>query len=123
MSSQNPLASDAIRQGVPRMPSYTSATSPDADNTSKSPKRANTTAIFSNQEEPIKDDQNEAPDAFESGTHSDNEENAEPVRGSIELDELPIELITLTDRYACACASPPASSRTRQPNSREKQFH
>ncbi|KAG6007815.1 hypothetical protein E4U21_005535 [Claviceps maximensis] len=99
MSSRSPPASDAIRQGVPRMTSYSSVTFPDVDNTLKLPERANTTATCSSQEPPVGDDQDGAPDAFESGAHSDNEENTDPVRGSVELDELPIELITLTDSF------------------------
>lgn len=39
-----------------------------------------------------------APDTFETAEHTDNEDTIENSRASIELDELPIELITLTDR-------------------------
>lgn len=100
MSSQSPPPSEAIRQGVPRMSSFSSVTSSNVDYSLRLPKKASTTAISLDREAPIRDDGDEAPDAFESGVHSDNEENAEPGRGSVELDELPIELITLTDRYA-----------------------
>jgi hypothetical protein len=57
-------------------------------------KRANT---FHNDHQP---DHHESkiPDAFETSEHNDNEEPADNTRASIELDELPIELITLTDR-------------------------
>lgn len=107
MSSQASSSSDAIRQGVPRMPSYSSAASRDGDDTRKLPKRANTapnsSSSKSNQEAVVEGDEREAPSAFESGAHSDNDENADTARGSVELDELPIELITLTDRYACGC--------------------
>lgn len=40
----------------------------------------------------------EGPDAFETSEQTDNEEIADAGRGSIDLDDLPIELITLTDR-------------------------
>ena len=40
----------------------------------------------------------EAPDTFDTADNSDNEEFPEITRNSIELDDLPIELITLTDR-------------------------
>ncbi|KAG6016103.1 hypothetical protein E4U54_002303 [Claviceps lovelessii] len=99
MSSQSPPPSEAIRQGVPRMSSFSSVTSSNVDYSLRLPKKASTTAISLDREAPIRDDGDEAPDAFESGVHSDNEENAEPGRGSVELDELPIELITLTDSF------------------------
>lgn len=93
------------------MPSYLSAASRDGDITFKLPKRANTTPSSSNPEAVINHGQNEvtdALDAFESGNHSDNEENVEPTRGSVELDDLPIELITVTDRYAYSSISKPS---------------
>lgn len=46
----------------------------------------------------------DGPDAFETSEHTDNEDVADAGRGSIDLDELPIELITLTDRYSCSLA-------------------
>ncbi|KAF5026048.1 hypothetical protein F66182_1840 [Fusarium sp. NRRL 66182] len=53
------------------------------------PKRAHT---FAN-------DGAQSPDAFETGEHSDSDDGAETTRASIELDILPIELITLTDSF------------------------
>ncbi|KAG5941856.1 hypothetical protein E4U53_007331 [Claviceps sorghi] len=97
MASQTPPASDATRQGVRRIPSYLSATSADADNPLTLSEPVSTTDMSSSQEAPVREHQGEAPDAFESGPHSDTEGNAEPLPGSVELDELPIELITLTD--------------------------
>ncbi|UKZ51916.1 hypothetical protein TrVGV298_005681 [Trichoderma virens] len=41
----------------------------------------------------------EAPDTFDTAENSDNEELPEITRASIELDDLPIELITLTDSF------------------------
>lgn len=41
----------------------------------------------------------DAPDAFDTAEHSENDDVTETARASVELDELPIELITLTDRY------------------------
>ncbi|GAB0133210.1 hypothetical protein EsDP_00001623 [Epichloe bromicola] len=103
MSSQASSSSDAIRQGVPRMPSYSSAASRNGDDSRKLPKRANTTPNSSSskptQEAVVKGDEVEAPSAFESGAHSDNDENVDTARGSVELDELPIELVTLTDSF------------------------
>ncbi|KAG6099896.1 hypothetical protein E4U30_005792 [Claviceps sp. LM220 group G6] len=97
MSQQTSPTASAIRQGMDRMPSLSSATSPDGERTLLLPQRAITTVDSS--EAPSKDDENEVPDAFETGAHSDIEENVEPSRASIELDELPIELITLTDSF------------------------
>ena len=39
------------------------------------------------------------PDAFETNHDSESDEADEPTRASVELDELPIELITLTDSF------------------------
>ncbi|KAG6025265.1 hypothetical protein E4U41_001575, partial [Claviceps citrina] len=90
MSSQARSTADAMR----------SATSRDGDNTFDPPKRADSTSSSTlSQEAGNEDDEIEALDAFESATHSDNEDNTEPPRGSIELDELPIELVTLTDSF------------------------
>ena len=61
---------------------------------SKRMKRANT---FHNDHQPDPKESN-APDAFETSEHTDNDEPVDNTRASIELDELPIELITLTDR-------------------------
>ncbi|KAG6093466.1 hypothetical protein E4U31_006766 [Claviceps sp. LM219 group G6] len=97
MSQQTSPTASAIRQGMDRMPSLSSTTSPDGERTLLLPQRAITTVDSS--EAPSKDDENEVPDAFETGAHSDIEENVEPSRASIELDELPIELITLTDSF------------------------
>jgi len=47
-------------------------------------------------DDPTDTDSAAAPDAFES--REDHEESVEPMRASIELDDLPIELISLTDR-------------------------
>lgn len=97
MSQQTSPTASAIRQDMDRIPSLSSATSPDGERTLLLPQRAITTVDSSGV--PLKEDENEAPDAFETGAHSDIEENVEPSRASVELDELPIELITLTDRY------------------------
>ncbi|KAG5927331.1 hypothetical protein E4U42_002354 [Claviceps africana] len=106
MSSQTPPASDAIRQGVRRLPSYLSATSADVDDPLKLSEGESTADIPSSQGAPVQEDQIEALDAFESGPRSDTEENAEPVPGSVELDELPIELITLTDSFVESLGAP-----------------
>ncbi|KAG6303036.1 hypothetical protein E4U09_001140 [Claviceps aff. purpurea] len=97
MSQQTSPTASAIRQDMDRMPSLSSATSPDGERTLLLPQRAITTVDSSGV--PLKEDENEAPDAFETGAHSDIEENVEPSRASVELDELPIELITLTDSF------------------------
>lgn len=101
MSAQNSKTSDAIRQGVPRMPSYSNPAArddKDDNNRLKLPKRAHT---FQNgsPHDTLPHDQENGPDAFETGDHSDHEDNTETARPSVDLDELPIELITLTDRY------------------------
>lgn len=55
------------------------------------PKRAHT---FQN------DGTAQQPDAFETSQDADDhDETADHGRGSVDLDELPIELVTLTDRY------------------------
>jgi hypothetical protein len=50
------------------------------------------------------------PDAFETAEDSDGEGNVEVTRASIELDDLPIELITLTDKQVQPASSAYGSS-------------
>ncbi|KHN99520.1 VPS9 domain protein [Metarhizium album ARSEF 1941] len=92
MSSQNSKGSDAIRQGVPRMPSYTDAAPRNDSHRPGLPERAQT---FHNASSPDHD----GPDAFDTSEHSENDDNTETARASIELDVLPIELITFTDSF------------------------
>ncbi|KAK2600312.1 hypothetical protein QQS21_004953 [Conoideocrella luteorostrata] len=99
MASRTPKGSDAARQAVPRMPSFSQPASQDDGDSLKLPKRANTFQHNSINISHANDDDTERPDAFESGGHSDVEDNADATRTSVELDELPIELITLTDSF------------------------
>lgn len=96
MSSQNSKGSDAIRQGVPRMPSYPDSAHRNENDRLELPKRAHT---FHNGSIPEVQPNHDAPDAFDTAEHSENDDVTETARASVELDELPIELITLTDRY------------------------
>jgi hypothetical protein len=41
----------------------------------------------------------EQPDAFENAENSDDDDNIEITRASVDLDELPIELVQLIDKY------------------------
>jgi hypothetical protein len=41
----------------------------------------------------------EKPDAFENAEQSDDDDNIEITRASVDLDELPIELVQLIDKY------------------------
>lgn len=102
MSAQSSKTSDAIRQGVPRMPSYSNPAAQDDkddNNRLKLPKRAHTFQNGSPHEIRPHNYEDATPDAFEAGDHSETEDNTETARPSVDLDELPIELITLTDRY------------------------
>ncbi|KAF5010554.1 hypothetical protein FDECE_3296 [Fusarium decemcellulare] len=100
MASRSPSEGSSARPSAPRTASYsqtpkTPAT--DGDDRLQVPKRAHTFDNASSAAEVA-----ESPDAFETGEHSDNEDGIETTRASIELDILPIELITLTDRQEAA---------------------
>lgn len=95
MAPPSPDKSPAGRPSVPRSSSSLSQHDRDDTNGQKPPRRAQTFPSASPLEE--KDD---ASDAFENNNDSDDEDGVEGTRASIELDVLPIELITLTDRYA-----------------------
>ncbi|KAK5990094.1 Vacuolar sorting-associated 9b-like protein [Cladobotryum mycophilum] len=87
------------RPGLARLASFSNNRT---DNDSlKQPKRAHT---FHNGAPIEKNPDNPGPgfgalDTFERGEHSDPEEELEFTRGSIDLDDLPIELVTLTDSF------------------------
>lgn len=86
------------------MPSHSSAASRDDTDAPPSPKRAGTLQNgTANASKSAAGDDHKGPDAFETGNHSDHEEDHEEhTRTSVEMDELPIELITLTDRFVRA---------------------
>ncbi|KAF4466018.1 hypothetical protein FALBO_7134 [Fusarium albosuccineum] len=97
MASRSPSEGSSARPSAPRTASYsqTSKTpATDGDDRLQVPKRAHTFANASSAAAHA-----ESPDAFETGEHSDNEDGIETTRASIELDILPIELITLTDSF------------------------
>ncbi|OAA38134.1 VPS9 domain protein [Metarhizium rileyi] len=96
MPSPNLKESNAVRQGIPRIPSYSSTPSRSDNARLELPKRAHT---FHNGAAPDIEPGNDAPDAFDTADHSETDDNTETARASIELDELPIELITLTDSF------------------------
>lgn len=96
------MASDSIRQGVPRMPSHPHPADRDNNTRLELPKRAHT---FQNGTAHQAELDDAAPDAFDTAEYSENEDNTETARPSVELDELPIELITLTDRYGNTSAT------------------
>lgn len=87
-------SSDPAVSGKPATARINSHDAPQSRRTSASihlPKRAHT---FHN------DGAARRPDAFETSQDSDeHEEPADNGRSSVDLDELPIELVTLTDRY------------------------
>ncbi|KAH7170377.1 hypothetical protein EDB81DRAFT_636809 [Dactylonectria macrodidyma] len=89
MASQGPTKSSSARPSVPRTQTSQSLVPDDGDHL-QPPKRAHTIA------HPAVAD---SPDAFETSDHSDGEDALELTRASIELDILPIELITLTDSF------------------------
>lgn len=92
----------AGRPGPVRISSFspqTSQTSQTDHDNLRLPKRAHTFQNGSLVDNPLEDDADtKAPDAFETGEHSEAEDGPETTRASIELDDLPIELITMTDR-------------------------
>ncbi|KAH8737901.1 hypothetical protein BGZ61DRAFT_24448 [Ilyonectria robusta] len=90
MASQSPAKGSSARPSVPRTQTSQSVT-PDGDDRLHLPKRAHT---FANPA-----DVADSPDAFETSDHTDTEDALEVTRASIELDILPIELVTLTDSF------------------------
>ncbi|GKT88431.1 vps9 domain protein [Colletotrichum tofieldiae] len=107
MSSTGPSKSLAARPGTIRTPSFTRQ-SEDSDPL-RVPKRAQTfqngtttdplaTPVISSL--PTQPDEPEAPDAFETAGRpsTDNDEGFDG-RGSVDLGELPIELVSLTDSF------------------------
>ncbi|KAJ3527291.1 hypothetical protein NM208_g10774 [Fusarium decemcellulare] len=97
MASRSPSEGSSARPSAPRTASYSQTPKPpatDGDDRLQVPKRAHTFANASSAAAHA-----ESPDAFETGEHSDNEDGIETTRASIELDILPIELITLTDSF------------------------
>ncbi|SCV25655.1 related to VPS9 [Fusarium fujikuroi] len=102
-SSQRLMASRDASEGLSARPSTTRTVShshtpktaaPSSDDRLKVPKRAHTFANTTSAKEGTA-----SPDAFDTAEHSDSDDGIETTRASIELDILPIELITLTDSF------------------------
>ena len=100
MAPQSPTKSSSARPSAPRGSSYSQQQSQtDDDDGLKLPKRAHTFANAGPAEKHATIPEEHGPDAFETGEHSDTENaHIEITRASVELDILPIELITLIDR-------------------------
>lgn len=90
----------AVRPSPDRLASYSNQLNSNSKDSIPIPKRAHTFHSPSPSEKNIDAGSNtETPDTFDTTeNNSDNEEFPEMTRASIELDDLPIELITLTDR-------------------------
>src|SRR6478735_4986722 len=104
MASRNPSESSPARPSATRTASHTHTAKTTASSSGDRlavPRRAHTFANAT----PSTDESATSPDAFETGEHSDSDDGIEVTRASIELDILPIELITLTDRYAEECSA------------------
>ncbi|SPJ84305.1 related to VPS9 [Fusarium torulosum] len=97
MASRNPSESSSVRPSTTRTASHShslKASAPSSDRL-QVPKRAHT---FANATSAL-DDSAASPDAFETGEHSDSDDGVEGTRASVELDILPIELITVADSF------------------------
>jgi hypothetical protein len=107
MASRNPSESSSARPSTTRTASHSHTPKAPASSSDRLqvPKRAHT---FANATSAL-DDSAASPDAFETGEHSDSDDGVEGTRASVELDILPIELITVTDRYARIAQSCPDS--------------
>ncbi|KAM0436868.1 hypothetical protein ACHAPT_002581 [Fusarium lateritium] len=93
MASRSPSDGSAARPSAPRTSTFSQTPktpASDGDDHLQVPKRAHTFANAS---------PTGSPDAFESGDHDDTDDALETTRASVELDILPIELITLTDSF------------------------
>ncbi|KAF4338596.1 VPS9 [Fusarium beomiforme] len=97
MASRNPSEGFSARPSTTRTASHSQTSKTNASNSDdrlKVPKRAHTFAHAS-----TATDGTTSPDAFDTAEHSDSDDGIEITRASIELDILPIELITLTDSF------------------------
>lgn len=103
MASQGAKGPQPARQGATRMPTYPQPAGRDDNDSLKPPKRAHTfhngSPAERHRDKATGRDGGDAPDAFEtSRTLMDVDDNIEITRASVDLNDLPIELITLTDR-------------------------
>ncbi|KAF9766212.1 hypothetical protein IL306_001418 [Fusarium sp. DS 682] len=97
MASRSPSESFSARPSTTRTASHSHSPKTNASNSDdrlKVPKRAHTFAHASSAT-----DGAASPDVFDTAEHSDSDDGIEITRASIELDILPIELITLTDSF------------------------
>lgn len=102
MATTGPLESTAARPNPARVPSSTGDSI--KDDPRRPMKKAHTFADSSSLEPLTKIQSSESsrgPDAFETSAGGDNDDDsdgADMIRGSIDLGDLPIELVSLTDR-------------------------
>lgn len=94
MAPPSPEQSAAPRPTSSRTTSFPQKTERDDKDSLKPPKRAQT---FHN-ESPAEKQDGKGTSAFEADEDSDDDHEIEASRASIELDVLPIELVSLTDR-------------------------
>lgn len=112
MASQNSPDFRSLRQPATRTPSFPQAPVRDENSHPKPPKRAHT---FHNgsptqrhrEQSKLNTSVHTEPDAFETADATDNDDSNDMTRASVDLDDLPIELITLTDRCVACLASTP----------------
>ncbi|PNP57846.1 hypothetical protein THARTR1_02004 [Trichoderma harzianum] len=99
-SQQSADTPPAARPSPDRLSSYSHQPSTASIASRETPKRAHTFHSPSPSEKHGDAGANAgAPDTFDTAENSDNDEPPEITRASIELDDLPIELITLTDSF------------------------
>ncbi|KAL7784602.1 hypothetical protein V8C37DRAFT_395601 [Trichoderma ceciliae] len=89
----------ATRPSPDRPSSYSHQPSSTKTSSFETPKRAHTYHSASPSKKHDAGASTESPDTFDTAENSDNEDFPEITRASIELDDLPIELITLTDSF------------------------
>ncbi|KAL7960816.1 hypothetical protein V8C34DRAFT_275806 [Trichoderma compactum] len=99
-SQQSTDTPPPTRPSPDRLSSYSHQPSTTSTSSRETPKRAHTFHSPSPSEKHGDAGASaEAPDTFDTAENSDNDEPPEITRASIELDDLPIELITLTDSF------------------------
>ncbi|PON27324.1 hypothetical protein TGAM01_v203705 [Trichoderma gamsii] len=108
----------AVRPSPDRLASYSNQLNSNSKDSIPIPKRAHTFHSPSPSEKNKDAGSNtETPDTFDTTeNNSDNEEFPEMTRASIELDDLPIELITLTDSFSSFVESLSAKVHSTPPN-------
>lgn len=102
MASKPPRKTSSARSSSSRVePTHTDRKTDENEPPKPTPKKASSFRSDSSKEEKpaIAAVESAQQDAFENAEHTDDDDNIEITRASVDLDELPIELVQLIDKY------------------------